>query len=153
MGRGEGGFWAEERQGLTYINMDLSDYCVENTLRAKAAVNPPKIFVGWWKYYPCCCDVGVIWRVGRTGSLHKMDCIDSKDARTQGKMFKDSLGKEGMLQPVQPGACEDGPGTCGQHFEISKKGTWLQASTFFLSKWVRLTCEKFLQGLGLREFE
>lgn len=95
-----------------------------------------------------------------------MDYTYSKESRAQGRLFMDNQGKEDMLQSVQPDACEDGPGTCRpcllsalmalwseQHVQVSKKDSCPQRSVFFLSEWVRLTFEKFLQGLRLREFE
>ena len=40
-----------------------------------------------------------------------------------------------------------------QRVEVGKWDSCPQRSSFFLSEWVRLTFEKFLQGPGLREFE
>lgn len=40
-----------------------------------------------------------------------------------------------------------------QRVKVGKQDSCPQRSSFFLSEWVRLTFEKFLQGPGLREFE
>lgn len=46
--------------------------------------------------------LGCSRRVGRIGSLHKMDYTYSKVSRTQGKLLMDNLGRDSILQRVQP---------------------------------------------------
>ena len=59
-------------------------------------------------------DLGVIGRVGRVGSTHKIHYTNSKEARPLARLLMDDLGKEGTLRRVHPDVYVDECGPAGQ---------------------------------------